>query len=93
MRLFGHQSRSTLPSLNPITVNCPKNEKASNVKEDYNQNSRTLPALQPGTIVRMRLPGDKRWDQIGKVIKNVQNHVRMSYLTLWQPNCFVRHLK
>ena len=69
MRLFGHQPRSTLPSLHPITVNYPKKEKSSKVKDDYNQHARTLPDLQPGTVVRMRLPGDKRWDQIGKVIK------------------------
>ena len=69
MHLFAHQPRSTLPSLHPITVNYPKKAKSSKVKDDYNQHARTLPDLQPGTVVRMRLPGDKRWDQIGKVIK------------------------
>ena len=54
-RLFGHQPRSTLPSLHPITANYPKKEKASKVKEDCNQHSRTLPVIQPGTVVRMRL--------------------------------------
>ena len=83
MRLFGHQPRSTLPSLHPITVNYPKKEKSSKVKDDYNQHARTLPDLQPGTVVRMRLPlcqEIKDGTKSEKSSKNVLNHVRISYL-------------
>ena len=80
MRLFGHQPRSTLPSLHPITANYPKKEKKTKVIKNYNQHARTLPDLQPGTVVRMRLPGDKRWNQMGKVIKKCA--VPRSYLVL-----------
>lgn len=69
MRLFGHQPRSTLPSFHPVTTQHPRKERPSQVKANYNQHARTLPVLNPRTVVRMRIPGEKKWDQIGKVIK------------------------
>ena len=36
------------------------------------KNGTNLPELQPGTVVRMRIPRDKKWDQNGKSCQEMQ---------------------
>ena len=72
MRLFNHQPRTTLPSLNPSHVLTSPKTVAKGIKERYNQHAKNLPDIIPGTVVRMRVPGERQWDEIGKVVAKCQ---------------------
>ena len=69
-RLFGHRTRTLLPVLSKLL----KPQIQSNVVTKlattrsqqasyYNKLSKSLPKIQPGEVVRMKLPGDNTWSQ------------------------------
>ncbi len=72
MRLFNHQPRTTLPSLNLTDTSSPSPTIPKKVKKAYDQHAKDLTNIEPGTVVRMRVQGEKRWDEIGKVVEKCQ---------------------
>ncbi|XP_028415703.1 uncharacterized protein K02A2.6-like [Dendronephthya gigantea] len=72
MRLFKHQPRTTLPSLNLTNISSPPKTTPANVKKAFNQHAKDLPDIEPGTVVRMRIHGEKRWNEVGKVVAKCQ---------------------
>ncbi len=66
MRLFNRHPRTTLPSLlqhPPPAVSSKRAERLNN------RNTKDLPSIRPGSVVRMRVNGDKDWRKKGKVIE------------------------
>ena len=72
MRLFNHQPRTTLPSLNLTDTSSPSPTIPKKVKKAYDQHAKDLTNIEPGTVVCMRVQGEKRWDEIGKVVEKCQ---------------------
>ena len=72
MRLFNHQPRTTLPPLNLTDTSSPSPTIPKKVKKAYDQHAKDLTNIEPGTVVRMRVQGEKRWDEIGKVVEKCQ---------------------
>ena len=72
MRLINHQPRTTLPSLNLTDTSSPLPTIPKKVKKAYDQHAKDLTNIEPATVVRMRVQGEKRWDEIGKVVKKCQ---------------------
>ena len=60
VRLFGHHPLSSLLSFHPDTIYHPEKVMTSTIEVSYNQHARTLPDLQPETVVGISHPGDKR---------------------------------
>ena len=65
MHLFNHQPRTTLPSLNMTHTSSTSKINP----KGYNQHAKDLPDITPGTVVRMRIPGERQWNEIGKVVE------------------------
>ena len=72
MRLCNHQPRTTLPSLKLTHTSSPSKSISKEAKEAYNQPAKGLPEITPGAVVRMRIPREKQWDEIGKVVAKCQ---------------------
>ena len=69
MRLFNHQPRTILPSLNMTHTSSTSKINPKEIVKSYNQHAKDLPDITPGTVVRMRIPGEKQWNEIGKVVE------------------------
>ena len=69
MHLFNHQPRTTLPSLNMTHISSTSKINPKEIVKSYNQHAKDLPDITPGTVVRLRKPGEKQWNQIGKVVE------------------------
>ena len=69
MRLFNHQPRTILPSLNMTHTSSASKINPKEIVKSYNQHAKDLPDITPGTVVRMRIPGEKQWNEIGKVVE------------------------
>eukprot|EP00112_Aurelia_sp_Birch-Aquarium-sp1_P007987 Seg1872.1 transcript_id=Seg1872.1/GoldUCD/mRNA.D3Y31 product="putative protein K02A2.6" protein_id=Seg1872.1/GoldUCD/D3Y31 len=65
IRLFNRNPRTLLPSL----IQHPPSVSANRAKRPDNRNTKDLPSIRPGSVVRMRVPGDKDWRNKGKVIE------------------------
>lgn len=65
IRLFNRNPRTLLPSL----IQHPPSVSANRTKRPDNRNTKDLPSIRPGSVVRMRVPGDKDWRNKGKVIE------------------------
>ena len=72
MRLFNHKPRSMLLSLNSSHALTSPKTVAKGIKESYNQHAKNLPDIITGTVVCMRVPGERQWDEIGKVVAKCQ---------------------
>ena len=72
MPLFNHQSRTTLPSLNFNHTSSTSTTIPKKIKKGYNQHAMDLPDITPGTVVHMRIQGERRWNEIGKVVAKCQ---------------------
>ena len=69
MHLFNHQPRTTLPSLNMTHTSSTSKINPKEIVKSYNQHAKDLPDITPGTVVRVRIPGEKQWNEIGKVVE------------------------
>ena len=72
MRLFNHQPRTTLLSLNMTYTSSTSKINPKEIVKSYNQHAKDLPDIAPSMVVRMRIPGEKRWNEIGKVVEKWQ---------------------
>ena len=72
MRLFNHQPRTTLPSLNLNHTSSTSKAIPKKIKTGYDKHAKDLPDITPGTVVRMRIQGERRWNEIGKVVAKCQ---------------------